>query len=213
MYLLDRLLFYVAAFILAIAMTLPFLKGWKKHRRFQGMLIVFLTLIMTQFGPTVLFEASIPGRENAGFDGFEVVDTFSFRGSIYVVSTLEYPSLDDETDSFTSSKLAVYVPWLFGYYESTQDPDIFSLLYDDHQGERALILFHLFELDDGSVVVVIGNTCQDPLTSLVIEGQSIDLTPLNDPDFVYFVVSPDDVIYFLTDSIVYNGVEIGRAND
>jgi hypothetical protein len=30
---------------------------------------------------------------------------------------------------------------------------------------------------------------------------------------VYFVVSPDEVIYFLTDSIVYNGVEIGQAND
>lgn len=213
MYLLDRLLFYIAAFVLAIAMTLPFLKGWKKHRRLQGMLIVLLTLIMTQFGPTVLFEASIPVRENAGFNEYEVVDTFSFWGSIYVVSSLEYPSLDDESDGFTSSKLSVYVPWLIGYYESTQVPEVFSLLYDDHQGERALILFHWFELEDGSTVVVVGNDCQDPLTSLVIEGRSIEVTPLYDPDFVYFVVSPDEVIYFLTDSIVYNGVEIGQAND
>jgi hypothetical protein len=83
-------------------------------------------------------------------------------------------------------------------------------VYDDLEGERGLVFFQWNQEEDGTTVFVMTSYLNEPITSLVIEGRTIEFVSIEGSNFAYFVMEPEVVFHRFTDSILVNGIEIGK---
>jgi len=205
LYILDRLIVHLIAFAIAVAVFYPF-RRWK-HGKILNILILFVAVSLSNFSPTILFTGSASAEEDLPWNDYQHVDSFSYGDALFSVSDHDY-TMDDHV--YTSSQVVMYEPWLVGFYESEQEETELTYIYDDGAGTREVISFHVFELEDGSTITIVCNNLTDPLDTLVIEGQAIACTAIGTSKYSYFILPPDTVFDPYRDSVLFNGVEIGR---
>jgi hypothetical protein len=208
MYLLDRMLLFIAAFGCGFLLIAPFHRWWKKHPRIQTFLLIFISQLFILFSPQVLLHGAFAARDNVVGKDYHHVAVVEYGEHVYSIASYDYV-MPESDHVFTNTRIRQYEPWILGYYESKDTEKSFVYFMDISANERELIVFYWFTLADGSKVVFIENNLDAELESLIIDGVAVDTIAIDDTKYDYFIATDAMNINFFSSSIRFNGVEIG----
>jgi hypothetical protein len=208
-YLLDRFIVIIGATLLVLLVLALFRNRLNKHPRVQLFLVIFFSQILLFIAPTVLFTGALQDKDNLSYGKYEHVTVYRHDDSLFSIAAYDY-MMPDSDHVYTNTQVVRYEPWIVGYYESDNANGEYVYVYDDSQGVRELIVFIWFRLDDGSRIIIIENNIDVELSSLVVEGETIAFTVIENTKYSSFFVSPEFATSFFTASILFNGIEIGE---